>query len=161
MKWSIQFYGIDNIIPENFSFGQQTTWELRSPSFLFLMAAFHCTFFVWVLLFLPAILSFLFSSLSLQRVCIQNTSSSSQGLINLEKLPSCPVLTIRYKNRHPERLQTSVPLWFELKQFWCGNKEIPLTITSLNFNPQTVLKEPFSQSHRHISSIMTELRKSH
>lgn len=112
-------------------------------------------------LFLPAILSFLFSRLSLQRVCIQSTSSISQSLINLEKLPSCPILTVRYKNRHPERLQSAVCLWFKLKQFWYGNKKIPLTITSLNFNPQTALKGPFSHSHHHMWSTMTELRKNH
>lgn len=65
-------------------------------------------------LFLPAILSFLFFNSSLQRVWIQRISSSSQYLVNPEKLPSGPILTVRYKNSHPERLPTLSPLWFEL-----------------------------------------------
>lgn len=55
-------------------------------------------------LFLPTIISFLFFNPNLQRVYIQRTSSSSQYLINPEKLPSHPVLTVSYKDRHPERV---------------------------------------------------------
>ncbi|EAW87560.1 hCG28359 [Homo sapiens] len=45
-------------------------------------------------------------------MCIQRVSYSSQYLVNPEKLPSEPILTVRYKNSHPERLQNVVPLWF-------------------------------------------------
>lgn len=148
------FYGTDNTVLENFfdledkllrKYNPRPSYVPWRPSTALPLSGYF--------LFLPAILSFLFSSLSLQRVCIQSTSSSSQSLFNLEKLSSCPILTVRYKSRHPERLQSAVPLWFELKQFWYGNKEMPLTITSWNFNPQTVLKEPFSQSYLHISNL--------
>lgn len=69
------------VILENFSFGQQTStryfsWQLSTAFSLF-----------GYFLFFPAILSFLFSNLSLQRVCIQRTSSSSQYLFILRSYP--------------------------------------------------------------------------
>lgn len=106
------------------------TWQ---PSMAFLLFGHF--------LFLPAILSFLFSNLSLQRVCFQRTSSSSQCLINPEKLLSHPILIVSYKNRHPERLECGTTMIWTNTQFWPEEKEIPCVIISLNFNPYTVFKE--------------------
>lgn len=66
--------------------------------------------FLWVLSFSSCHSQLSIFQLSLQRVCIQRVSASSQYLVNPEKSPSGPILTVRYKNSHPERLQNMVPL---------------------------------------------------
>lgn len=84
------------------------------------MATFHCIFFGYFL-FLHAILSFLFFNLHLQRECIQRISSSSQYLINPEKLLSRPVLTVRNKNS----IQKDDRMWYHCnlnKQTACESK---------------------------------------